>query len=156
MKCPNCGMEKCPTCGMEKHLPCGRDEKRVEEKERLVQTYLIVAGLLISYGQNLLAQKVAITFFLIFLFFILLYYIYLTRFHLWVSSTRFRVPGFILVNVLALMASYIFCSTVVFYSSFVIFNMTAGDITNLYFQVTCFPLTFIMWGSLAIGLGSEK
>jgi len=43
-------------------------EKELEKKERLIQTYLVIYGLLLSFGQNEKVQALAMLLFIFFLF----------------------------------------------------------------------------------------
>lgn len=57
-------------------------ERSVDQKERLVQTYTVLYGLLISFGQDKLfqtAQSDAVKWFFPFLILILIYYMLLSR-----------------------------------------------------------------------------
>lgn len=55
-------------------------ESIIEKKERLFQTYIILLGLLVSYNQSSSVQKDVMTWFLLFMFFGLGYYVFLARF----------------------------------------------------------------------------
>lgn len=59
--------------------PVGLSDGEVEKRERLVQTYLIVFGLLLSYDRDLALQKNMMTSFVGFLLASLCYYSMLTR-----------------------------------------------------------------------------
>jgi hypothetical protein len=50
------------------------DDREAEKRERLVQTYIVLFGLLLSYDQVGSLQSTAMSFFLLFLFLALLYY----------------------------------------------------------------------------------
>jgi hypothetical protein len=57
-------------------------DRKVGKRERLIQTYIVVFGLLVAYGQDPSLQKYTMGWFLGFLFFSMTYYsIISTRFH---------------------------------------------------------------------------
>lgn len=55
------------------------NEREIERRERLVQTYLIIIGFLITFNQNLLAQKFSMVFLILLLISFLIYYVTLTK-----------------------------------------------------------------------------
>jgi hypothetical protein len=55
-------------------------EREIEKRERLVQTYIVLFGLLLSYGQNFSLQENAMQCFLFFLIMVMIYYVTITCF----------------------------------------------------------------------------
>lgn len=76
-------------------------DRDVEKRERLIQTYLIVFGLFLSYDHDLALQKVLMKYFILFLWFSLSYYLFLTRQTLGVGKFTY--------NTFALLISLVFC-----------------------------------------------
>ena len=54
-------------------------EKVIERKERLIQTYIIVFGLLIAYDGDIVLQKILMSLFIIFLLVSIAYYTFLSN-----------------------------------------------------------------------------
>lgn len=99
------------------------DEKEANKRERFVQTYLILFGLLLSYNQITVLQTIAMSFFIIFLFAILFYYSLLTsRFFISIINYTYGSRFFVyIVNVMAFLSSFVFCYILM------LFFVTIGD-----------------------------
>lgn len=86
------------------------DSKEAEKRERFVQTYIILFGLLLSYNQSTQLQSTAMAFFLLFLFCIMMYYSLLNSHY----SHRMLIQGYgikgvvYLINIIALLSVLIF------------------------------------------------
>jgi hypothetical protein len=66
---------------LKKYLFGYASESIVEKKERMIQTYLVVFGLLLSYNRDAEFQQITFVNFIYFMFFSLLYYVLITRFY---------------------------------------------------------------------------
>lgn len=80
----------------------------VERREKMIQTYILVFGLLLAYDRDAELQARLMNMFVYFLLFALLYFVYLTRF--------FNRKFLIVVNLAALTSAFIFCYSFVFCS----------------------------------------
>lgn len=76
------------------------DENVVERNDRLFQTYLIVFGLLISYGFDSSLQEHLMKSFMLFIWIGLIYYVFLSRLH--------KITPRVFLNALALIMGYLF------------------------------------------------
>lgn len=99
------------------------DEKEANRRERFVQTYLILFGLLLSYNQITVLQTIAMSFFIIYLFSFLFYYSFLTsRCFISLISHTYGAWLFVYtVNFMAFLSSFAFCYILM------LFFVTIGD-----------------------------
>lgn len=97
-------------------------EKDIERRERLIQIYIVVLGLLISNTRYPILQELLMKGFMIFLFASLWYYFLLTRFFNLVSYDFDRSD----LNTLALIVAAVFSSLLNIYS----FSLNNGLLLN--------------------------
>lgn len=85
------------------------DSREAEKRERFVQTYIILYGLLLSYGQGTLLQNTAMAFFLLFLFCIIMYYSILnSHFGTRIIIGTYGVKGIVyIINFIAILSTFI-------------------------------------------------
>jgi hypothetical protein len=86
------------------------DNREAEKRERFVQTYIILFGLLLSYNQSTQLQSIAMAFYLLFLFGIMMYYSLLNS-HYWHRNLiqTYGIKGVVyLVNIIALLSVFVF------------------------------------------------
>lgn len=82
-------------------------DRDIEKRERLVQTYLIVFGLFLSYDKNPDLQYTLMKCFVVFLWFSLIYYSLIT--HNWFFTCRFSINASAVIMALLFSIAFVFC-----------------------------------------------
>jgi len=119
-------------------------DKELEKKERIIQTYLIVFSLFLSYGQESGLQIVAMKCFLVFLISAIGYYAIIANYRSIIKKHSEKRVQF-LINLWAILCSLIFSYTVVKYVSII-----TGDNGLIIFLIEFCVLTLSTWWSLFI------
>lgn len=117
----------------------------IEKRERLVQTYLIVFGLFLSYDRNSDLQYTLMKCFVGFLWFSLIYYSLIT--HKCLFTCRFSVNAFAVLMALMFSIAFVFCYAV----------FGSGNTSDIWeiFLITVFVVGFplFVWLSLCLVWG---
>lgn len=123
-------------------------EKEVEKRERLLQTYIVVFGLLLAYGQDELLQKTMMGWFIPFLIASMMYYSSLT--------TSLPTP-FVLIkhaihgNVLMINMLAFFSSLILSYVINTLFTKIAFPLGALQYWSSIILLTYVLCLPLRVG-----
>lgn len=122
-------------------------EKEVEKRERLLQTYIVVFGLLLAYGQDNLLQKYLMGWFVPFLLASMLYYSSLTTsLPTLLGIIKHTIDGNIrFINLLA-----IFSSCVLSYVIYILFTKVAFPLGAFHFLSGILLLTYVLYLPLRI------
>lgn len=114
------------------------DDREAEKRERFVQTYIILFGLLLSYGQYALLQSVAMAYFLLFLFSITMYYSILNSNHWSRMLTGAYGVGFIVyfINFIAVLSTFLLSYVLMLFFQTVGNGFSSVDL-NKYVSTTC-------------------
>lgn len=108
-------------------------KSEIERRERLVQTYLIICGFLITYNQSITAQKVAMQLTFLSILSLLLYYIFLTKTNFWYG-----------INCSAIAFSLIFSSLIAIYMILIKYENSSLEL-NGYSVILEFYIYYIIF-----------
>lgn len=116
-------------------------EKEIEKKERLAQTYILIFGLLLASNQNENIQQFLVAIFFFFLISIVPYYTFLTNIKNPMTNKTKNLSN--LINLLAMFASLSFGLAIVAYTSSIVINMLYSiTIPLLNFLISTFTSDF--------------
>lgn len=128
------------------------DDRETDKRERLIQTYIVLFGLLLSYDQVSSLQSTAMSFFLLFLFLALIYYALLNS-RAWM---RILIEYYGIRRVVYILNFIAFSSSVSLSYVILLFFFSVGDvfpnwkITHLEFYVTLLFLSSLLFLPLLI------
>jgi hypothetical protein len=117
-------------------------EKEIEKKERLAQTYIVLFGLLLASNQNENVQQYLVLIFYFFLVTIIPYYTFLSSIKNPIKKNTDNSLDSI--NLFATLAAFLFgCAVVIYTYSVVIYTLTSIIIPLLNFIANIFTSDFV-------------
>lgn len=118
-------------------------EKEIEKKERLAQTYIVIFGLILASNQSEDTQQYLIFTFFVFLVFIIPYYTFLTNIKNPIKNEPCDPSN--LINIFAALSSFVFGIAIVIF--------TYSVVVNFLFSVTL-PLLNSIFGIFTSDFGN--
>jgi len=128
------------------------DEREADKRERFVQTYVILFGLLLSYNQVTWLQSTAMAYFLIFLFFIMTYYSFLnTNFWIHILSKTYGVKMVVFfVNLTAFVSTFALSSVIMLFFVRVGDGISSISLSSIEFNFSVLGISIFLYIPLFI------